>query len=125
VNPSVSRCVYAYRLLHVANVALFDANGNRLGFATNTADSRNLNKDNQGAVPQGAVMDGGMAQLDVGYLIEGDSGKPEYITVSASGFDAVCIMEVVVKHPVSFRTFRLHTSITLEHRAEDARPNLT
>ncbi|KAF2449077.1 hypothetical protein P171DRAFT_470657 [Karstenula rhodostoma CBS 690.94] len=85
----------------IPNVALFDANGDRLGFSRNLADTRNLNKDNQKSVPEGAVMNGGTAQLDVGYLTEGDSGKPEYITVSASGFDAVCIMEVVVKHPFS------------------------
>lgn len=52
-------------------------------------------------MPDGAVMDGGTAQLDVPYLTGGDTRRPEYITLSASGFDAVCIMEVVVKHPVS------------------------
>lgn len=72
-----------------------------MGLWTNNHDGRNLNKDYQKDVPAGAVVDGGTGQVNVDYLTKGDTRRPEYVTVSASGFDAVCIMEVIVKHPVS------------------------
>lgn len=46
-------------------------------------------------------MDGGIAQVDVNYLTQGDTRRPEYVTISSGGFDAICVMEVTVKHPVS------------------------
>jgi hypothetical protein len=46
-----------------------------------------------------------MKEVKAEYLEEGNNEKPEYITVTASGFDAICIAAVTVTHPTSSDTY--------------------
>ncbi|KAF2437197.1 hypothetical protein P171DRAFT_478182 [Karstenula rhodostoma CBS 690.94] len=76
----------------VPQIALFDVNGERLGYWRNEGGKELLGKGNT-------------ADKQVGYIKEKDNRKPEYITLTASGFEGICITSVVVFHPESSDTF--------------------
>jgi hypothetical protein len=48
---------------------------------------------------------GSMKEVHATYLKEGDNQKPEYIIVTASGTDALCIAAITVTHPTSSDTY--------------------
>ncbi|KAF1971957.1 hypothetical protein BU23DRAFT_599902 [Bimuria novae-zelandiae CBS 107.79] len=75
----------------IPQIALFDVNGGRLGYWRNE-DKKTISK-------------GSMVELQVPYIKTDDNQKPEYITLTASNFDAVCIVSVVVTHPTSSDTY--------------------
>jgi hypothetical protein len=73
-------------------ISLFNANGDRVGHY------RNWNCEK--VIDQNSPTD-----LWADYLKKGNTEKAEYITVSASGADAICISAVAVTYPTSSDTY--------------------
>jgi hypothetical protein len=73
------------------DVSLFNANGDRVGYYRNIGCDTDKEGDH---INQNNIKD-----LWANYVIKGNTEKAEYITVSASGIDAICISAVTVTFP--------------------------
>jgi hypothetical protein len=72
------------------DVSLFNSNGDRVGYYRNIC-----NNDKEGDhINQNNIKD-----LWANYVTKGNTEKAEYITVSASGIDAICISAITVTFP--------------------------
>jgi hypothetical protein len=78
------------------DVSLFNTNGDRVGFYRNIC-----NNDKEGDhINQNNIKD-----LWADYTTKGNTEKAEYITVSASGIDAICISAITVSFPNAGDTY--------------------
>ncbi|KAI4627654.1 uncharacterized protein J4E87_004218 [Alternaria ethzedia] len=73
-------------------VSLFNANGDRVGYSKN--------KKCKQVISQNSPTD-----IWADYIKPGETEKAEYITVSASGTDAICISAIAVTYPTSSDTY--------------------
>ncbi|KAI4945665.1 hypothetical protein J4E91_008008 [Alternaria rosae] len=73
-------------------VSLFNANGDRVGYSKN--------KKCKQVISQNSPTD-----IWADYIKPGETEKAEYITVSASGPDAICISAIAVTYPTSSDTY--------------------
>lgn len=71
---------------------MFNANGDRVAFYENSGGKNKINQGNVG-------------EIQAEFLDDGNYQKPEYIVVSASGTDAICITAITVTHPMSQDTY--------------------
>jgi hypothetical protein len=76
----------------IATVSLFNVNGNRLAYYRNEGGKEQLTQ-------------GSTVEVHASYLQKANNEKPEYITVTASGIDAVCLAALIVTHPTSSDTY--------------------
>lgn len=70
----------------VPNIVLFNANGDRIAHHRNKGGKKKMEQD----APHDVLAD---------YFTKGSTQTPEYITITASGPDAICITSVTVTPP--------------------------